>query len=291
MSKFSVLGRYKKVLFSACAILVATIFFLAWQHYFPVTAATGWAWKIYLDDITLVSALARDERGALYITQEYNKQRGVLLKQLPDGSLQEVMAGLDKPDGLAGFRDGILISQEGGERPVLWLHAGQVDALFPGRNIEGIASDANYVYAIEDLPQGGHLWRYDPINRQVDILRDGLAVGEGLAVCPDGRLFYSEKKRGWIKLYRPGTDTDPVVHAGLNAPGFLMCNREGLWITEDATHGARLLQVDASGTPQVILEHLRSGQTILALAPGQLLLAEQGRGRILEINRIPSGVQ
>jgi hypothetical protein len=166
-----------------------------------------------------------------------------------------------------------------------------MDALFTGRNIEGIASDANYVYAIEDLPEGGRLWRYDPTSRQADVLRNGLAVGEGLAICPDGRLFYSEKKRGWVKLYRPGADADIVVHTGLNAPGFLMCDQEGLWISEDATHGARLLHVTAGGTPQPILKHLRSGQTILSLAPGRLLLAEQGRGRILEINRLSSGVQ
>jgi hypothetical protein len=40
---------------------------------------------------------------------------------------------------------------------------------------------------------------------------------------------------------------------------------------------------------RVILEHLRSGQTILPVAPGRLLVAEQGRKRILEISRIPSG--
>jgi hypothetical protein len=174
---------------------------------------------------------------------------------------------------------------------VLWLHQGQKTELFRGRHIEGIASDEKFIYAIEDVSQAGRLLRYDPATRQVDVLREDLKVGEGLAICPDGRIFYSEKKSGWIKLYRPALDVDPVAHGGLNQPGFLLCNQEGLWITEDATHGARLLHADTGGTLLVILEHLRSGQTILSVAPGRLLVAEQGRKRILEISRIPPGKQ
>jgi len=67
-----------------------------------------------------------------------------------------------------------------------------------------------------------------------------------------------------------------------------MCNEEGLWITEDATHRARLLLLDRTGSLQTILRGLRSGQTVLPLAPGRLLLAEQGRGRILEVERLPA---
>ncbi len=275
----------------AIFMLAAVLSFMAWRHYFPVTAAAGWAVKTHLDDLPLVSALAWGENGALFISLEHGKQRGVLLKRMPDGPLQEVLGGLNKPDGLAHFRGGVLVSQEGGEHPVLWVREGQAEPLFAGKNIEGIAADTNYVYAIEDRPEGGRLWRYDPASRGAEVLRSGLAVGEGLAVCPDGRLFYSEKKQGWIKLYRPAADSDPIVHAGLNAPGYLMCGQEGLWITEDATHGARLLLMEAGGKLRVILEHLRSGQAILAIAPGRLLIAEQGRGRILEINRIPSSNQ
>lgn len=283
---------HRKIIFlAAFALIVSSASFLAWQHYFPVTAAAGWTWKTYLDDVELISALARDEQGTLYLTQEFNKQRGRLLKQLPNGALQEMLAGLDKPDGLATFRGGILISQESTESPVLWLHQGQKTELFRGRHIEGIASDEKFIYAIEDVAEAGRLLRYDATTRQVAVLRDDLKVGEGLAICPDGRIFYTEKKSGWIKLYRPALAVDPVAHGGLNQPGFLLCNQEGLWITEDATHGARLLHADTGGTLLVILEHLRSGQTILSVAPGRLLVAEQGRKRILEISRIPPGKQ
>ena len=278
-----------RMVIAALVVSVAIVSMLAWQHYFPVTAGSGWTSKVYLDDAPNVSAMALDDHGLLYVTREYNKQQGTLFKQFSDGSFQQVLAGLDKPDGLGKFRGGILISQEGGEYFLLWLHDGRVEKLFKGRNIEGIDSDANYIYAIEDRKGDGRLLRYDPAAGQVVILRAGLLEAEGIAVCPDGRLYYSEKKNGWVKQYRADANADPVMHARLNAPGFLACNREGLWIAEDATHGARLLHADSSGKLQVVLNHLRSAQAVLQVAPGRLLVAEQGRNRILEINRAADG--
>ena len=49
---------------------------------------------------------------------------------------------------------------------------------------------------------------------------------------------------------------------------------------------ARLLLMDKSGTQHVVLDHLRSPQTLLPVAPRRYLLAEQGRNRILELNRL-----
>ena len=282
--------QYKTGLFVALlVVLVAIVSFLTWQRYFPATAGVGWSFKPYLDDVPMVSALARDGLGELYITRENNKQQGSLFKQRPDGSIQEVMAGLEKPDGLLAYRGGILVSQEGGDYALLWLHDGRVDKLFKGSNIEGMDSDAKYIYAIEDLKNDGRLLRFDPATSQVVVLRTGLREAEGVAVCPDGRLLYSEKKHGWVKQYRADAAADPVVHAGLNLPGFLLCNGEGLWIAEDGTHRARVLHAGPSGTLEVVLSHLRSAQTVLQLAPGRLLVAEQGRNRILEISRSPDG--
>ena len=78
---------------------------------------------------------------------------------------------------------------------------------------------------------------------------------------------------------------------GLHDPSFLMCDGEGLWITEDLTHGARLYLLDAFGNMQTILTRLRSPQTIIPVAPSRFLLAEQGRGRILELTRLSGGTK
>lgn len=277
-----------RILAALATAFVLVVAFLAWQHFFPVTSAAGWHHEVMMEDVTLVSALAKGGDGALYITRELNKQRGSLFKRLPDGSVQEILGRLDKPDGLALFKGGIAISQEGSECPVLWMHQGLVTPLFQGRNIEGLATDARVLYAIEDRVMDGRLWQYDPATSETKVLRDHLQEGEGVAVCPDGRVFYTEKRRGWIKQLRHDADIDPVVHQNLKAPGFLMCNEDGLWISEDATHGARLLLFDAAGNEHVILWHLRSAQTVIAERPGHLLLAEQGRNRILAITRQPN---
>lgn len=267
----------------ASVVLLAVLVYFAWQHFFPATAGSGWSFTVYLDDVQMVSALAKDGEGVLHITHELNRQQGSLVKQMPDGTLKEVLAGLDKPDGLVAFQNGLLLTQEGGDYPVLWWHDGILDKLFDGKDIEGIDVDAQAIYAIEDIKSAGRLLRHDLSTGQTLVLRKGLQEAEGVAVCPDGRLFYSEKKQGWVKQYRPGETVDPVILTELKAPGFLMCNPEGLWIAEDATHGARLLLLDPSGNLRTILGHLRSAQMLLSLAPGHLLLAEQGRNRILDI--------
>ena len=116
-----------------------------------------------------------------------------------------VLPGLSKPDGLAALGDGIVVAQEEGDHPVLWLHGGKAEALFPGRNVEGVAVDGRYLYAIEDRAGDGRLLRFDTSARMLTVLRDGLSEGEGVAVCPDGQLFYSEKGKGWVKRWRAST--------------------------------------------------------------------------------------
>jgi len=260
--------------------------FFGWQHFAPVTVADGWSFRVYLDGIPHVSALAKDREGALYISKELGNGRGILFSRAADASLTQIVVGLSKPDGLVAFREGIVISQEEGDLPVLWLHGGQMDTLFQGRSVEGLATDGQSLYAVEDRKGDGRLLRFDPLTRVLTVLRSGLSEAEGVAICPDGQLFYAEKGKRWVKRWQ-ANGADVLVLEQLNAPGFLMCNDEGLWITEDATHRARLLLLDRTGSLQTILSGLHSGQTVLSLAPGHLLLAEQGRGRVLEVERLP----
>ncbi len=259
--------------------------FLTWQHYYPVQAEDGWSFKVFLDDIPKVSAMVVDRQGNLYVSQEFNKQKGGVFRLQADGTRQNIMTRLSKPDGLVLLQDGVAASQEGGKHHLLWWREGKIEQLFSGDSIEGLASDGRHLFAVEDVKQHGRLLKYDPETKETTTLRDGLDEPEGIAVCPDGKLFYTEKKKGWIKRFRSG-GSDEIAVRTLREPSFLMCNNEGLWITEDLTHGARLLLLDASGSTRTILTHLRSPQTIISIAPARFLVAEQGRGRILELNRL-----
>jgi hypothetical protein len=78
-----------------------------------------------------------------------------------------------------------------------------------------------------------------------------------------------------------------VIRQNLNKPSFLFCDDEGLWITEDATHDARLMLLGPDGGLQVIARRLRAAQTFLPLGNDRFLLADQGRNRILELERLP----
>jgi sugar lactone lactonase YvrE len=264
--------------------ILGTASFLAWQHFSPVRAAEGWVYRIYRDDIPMVSAMLIDPHGDLYVSQEFRRERGGVFKLGADGSRRDIVTGLSKPDGLALFMDGIAIAQESGEFPVFLWREGKTEPLFVGNGVEGITSDGHVLFAIEDVKQNGRLLKYDPSTGETVTLRDGLEEGEGLAVCPDGRLFYTEKQKGWIKKWQSGS-ADEIVVRGLRAPGFLLCDAAGLWITEDSSHRARLLLLDASGTPRTVLAHLRSAQSVISTSDGRLLVAEQGRGRILEVRR------
>ncbi|SEP07448.1 hypothetical protein [Pseudomonas sp. Snoq117.2] len=265
------------------AVLAAGFAYPAWRHFHPVSAAEGWRYREVAADIPMVSALALDADGSLFVTQEFSSRRGSLLRLLPNGERQPVLGELSKPDGLVMFQGGLVVSQEGGPLPVFLLRDGQRQALFDGNDVEGVATDGQTLYAIEDLPRG-RLLSYDPLQRRLAVLRDGLEEGEGVARCPDGRLFYTEKAKGWVKQWQPeGTDT--LVASGLDAPGFVQCSADGLWITEDATHGARVLLVQPDGRLVTVLSHLRSAQTLIPRDDGHYLVAEQGRNRILEFSR------
>lgn len=277
-------GRMRRLLIVGAVLVAAGFGWLGWRHFWPVAAAADWHFRVAADDLPVVSALATDLQGGFFASLELRHGKGRILQLAADGSRRTVKEGLSKPDGMVRFRDGIAYSQEEGDNPVRWWLGERDEPLFVGRDVEGLATDGRHLYAIEDKPQGARLLRYDPDSRELTTLRDRLEVAEGVAVCPDGRLFYAEKKKARVKQLQPD-GRDSVVVQGLNAPGFLMCDGAGLWITEDATHMARLLLLDPAGQLQIVLSHLRSAQTILPFGDNRYLLAEQGRNRVLEITR------
>lgn len=259
----------------------------AWRHLYPVTVANGWSYLVHLDGIERISALVEDGQGGLFVSQEIQDAKGRILQVGPDGQPKHVVEGLSKPDGMVRYHDGVAFSQEQGKHPVLWMNEQGTRQLFNGDSVEGLATDGHYLYAIEDLHGTGRLLRYDFESDNVTTLRTGLDQAEAITYCPDGRLFYTEKVLGHVRQLMPD-GSDPVVLKGLREPGFLLCNHDGLWITEDSTHMARVLLWEGMSNLNTVLSHLRSPQSIIETAPGRYLVAEQGRNRVLELDRIPA---
>lgn len=270
------------------AVLLIALSYMGWRHLYPVVAETDWRYTVFLDGIEKVSAIAFEADGALLLSEELQNGAGRILRYRADGSIEPVAIGLSKPDGMVSYRGGVVFSQEQGDHPVLWRTPERTVELFSGHNIEGLANDGQYLYAIEDRHGDGRLLRYDPTRNSTVTLRAGLDQAEAITACPDGRLFYSEKgKETVIQMHAEGHDS--VVLTGLNQPGYLLCNGEGLWITEDATHMARLLRLAPDGQLHTVLAHLRSAQSLIETSPGHYLLAEQGRNRVLSLQYHPTG--
>lgn len=266
----------------AGVLVVATLGFFAWQSFYPVSAATGWSVQTVHRDVPKAASLMPMPDGSLMISQELNDAKGSIVRIHPDGQRDVVVGNLSKPDGMFATHGGWVFSQETGNAPVSFLKDGVVSELFRGENVQGLWVEGDDLYAIEDRKDNGRLLRYRWGDQSLTVVRDKLHEGESITRCTDGRMLYTEKKKGVV---RELTDdgSDPVVLSGLNKPTFLMCDERGLWVNEDSTHRARLLLIDKQGQQQTILSFLKAPQSIVPTDRGTYLLAEGGRDRVLEL--------
>lgn len=268
-------------------LLAATLGFFAWQSFYPVQAATGWDVEVLHRGVTKAASLLPQADGSLLVSRELDDGRGSILKITATGERVVLIDNLSKPDGMVAAQGGWVFSQEGGLAPVSLSRDGQVTRLFDGESVQGLWNEGNYLYAIEDRKGNGRLMRYDWSSGQLDVLRSGLTETEGLTRCSDGRLLYTEKANGRVRSLSDD-GSDPVVVDGLRNPTFLYCDQRGLWISEDNTHRARLLRIDADGSQQTVLTFLKAPQAIIADGIGGYLLAEGGRNRVLRLTPAPA---
>ncbi|EKT4448908.1 SMP-30/gluconolactonase/LRE family protein [Pseudomonas putida] len=268
-------------------LLAATLGFFAWQSFYPVQAAAGWDVQVLHRDVAKAASLLPQADGSLLVSRELDDGRGSILKITATGDRVVVIDSLSKPDGMVAAQGGWVFSQEGGQAPVSLARHGQVTHLFDGESVQGLWNDGDHLYAIEDRKGNGRLMRYDWASGQLEVLRSGLTETEGLARCNDGRLLYTEKANGKVRALSDDGQ-DPVVAEGLRNPTFLFCDPRGLWVSEDNTHRARLLLIDADGVQHTMLTFLKAPQSIVADGKGGYLLAEGGRNRVLHLTPPPT---
>jgi outer membrane protein assembly factor BamB len=275
--------RHTRIALGATAsLLVATLGFFAWQSFYPVQAAAGWDVQVLHRDVTKAASLLPQADGSLLVSRELDDGRGSILKITATGDRVVLIDNLSKPDGMVAAQGGWVFSQEGGLAPVSLARDGQVTRLFDGESVQGLWNDGDHLYAIEDRKGNGRLMRYDWNSGQLDVLRSGLTETEGLTRCNDGRLLYTEKANGKVRALS-SDGKDPVVVDGLRNPTYLFCDQRGLWISEDSTHRARLLRIDADDARQTVLSFLKAPQAIVADGKGGYLVAEGGRNRVLHL--------
>lgn len=264
------------------SIVVAALAFFAWQGFYPVQASDDWSVAVLHKNVQKAASLVPLPDGSLLVSQELKKDKGNILRIAADGQRQIMVDGLSKPDGMIAAQGGWVFSQESDGRPVQLLRDSKITDLFMGQSVQGLWDDGENLYAIEDRGENGRLLRYRWSDGELTVLRDKLQETESITRCTDGKLLYTEKKKGVVHQFSED-GKDPVLLAGLNQPTFLMCDQRGLWISEDSTHRARLLLWDGKGDPRTILSFLKAPQSIAPDGKGGYLLAEGGRDRVLQL--------
>ncbi|MEX3772591.1 hypothetical protein [Pseudomonas sp. MYb118] len=282
--------RARRTLKCSLALAGATVAvaagFFAWQSFFPVQAASGWSYRVAYPKVPKAASLALLPGGAILVSQELREGRGSIVRIEGPGDHHVVVGQLSKPDGLIPARGGWVFSQEVADKPVMFLKDGQTTPLFEGSSVQGLWDDGDDIYAIEDRKAIGRLLRYNWQDKTVTVVRDNLDEAESITRCTDGRMLYTQKGQGVVRLLADDR-SDPVVIADLNQPTFLRCDERGLWISEDSTHRARLLLISPQGQRQTILSFLKAPQSIIATGTGSYLVAEGGRNRVLELTPTP----
>lgn len=277
------LHRYLAV---AAVALCAILAVLAWSRFSPVTAVDGWRYEALPAELDRITSLARMPDGSVLATLSPKQRSGDkghgLLVRLDTTQYTVLADGLYKPAGLLPYDGGVIITQEYAEQPVLFWKAGVLQPQLMLVKPESIAVMPSGQWLVIEDAENGRLLRIDPQNKQKTVLFQGFSAGEGLCIGRDQRIFVVDNKGRNLQEYRDGRMD--VVLGGLNGPGFLRCTRDGIWITEDVTNTGRLLYYDYREL-HVVARHLHSPQSVLEDGENAILVAEQGRSRLLRFTR------
>lgn len=252
----------------------------------PVTAAKGWRFRVRNENLPAVDNIVVAPDGSIYVTRELARGEGEVV-QLTEQGTKVLLADLNRPDGL--FLQGrrwLYVTEEVAEGRIieLDLKTGKQREVVRLNNPEGIVAFPNGELLVTEDRVNGRIVRVLR-NGVVEVVTSGLNRPEGLAMMRDGTLVVAETATGRVMAWREGEMT--VLVEDLDEPDQVRIAPDGaLWITEDAEPG-RLLRF-SNGSVQTILSGLMAPQGVAFTARGEILVAEQRRGRILAITPPPA---
>lgn len=277
---------------AAALVLVLSGTVLGWLRFAPVAVADGWRCSEVQGNLQRIVSLARMPDGSIVSTLSAKQRAGApgmgrLIRLDIHAGHHEVLAeGLYKPAGLLPWEDGIVLTQEYPDQPVLLWKDGGLQSLMMLRKPESITVTPQGRWLIIEDSAGGRLLEVDPRDdfRQ-NVLFEGFVEGEGVCVGRDGRIFAVDRKRSDLLEYVDGEIR--AIPAGLRGPGFLRCTAAGVWITEDVSNNGRLWFYDYERF-HLVASHLHAPQSVLEDGDDAVLVAEQGRSRLLRFMRQPT---
>lgn len=267
----------------ASLILGAILFVSITLRTLSVSGHKDWEYSVLHTDLPEVSGLQSDG-SSIYVTFETRNYDGKLVS-IVDRKRSTIVSGLQKPDGLTTSLGLLVYTQEFGESPVYEVVNGVPRGLFIANGAEGVDSTLNGdVYVIEDRP-GGRVLKYERLTGQISELASKLEAGEGICAMESGVVYFSERDKGIVYKIERGETSEYLT--ALRKPAFLLCDDESksIWITEDRRNYGRLLHSSSRHQFQVMATGLSSPQAVTINSEGQLLLAEQGRNRVIQFER------
>jgi len=248
-----------------------------------ISSHDDWKHSILYTDLPEVSGL-QSLGSSIYVTFETRNYDGKLVS-IVDGVRSTIVSGLQKPDGLTTSLGSLVYTQEFGESPVYEVIDGIPHGLFMADGAEGIDSTLNGdLYVIEDRP-GGRILKYERSTGKTSELATELEAGEGICAMDSGVVYFSERDKGIVNKIQDGEISEYLT--GLIKPGFLLCDNESqsILITEDRRNYGRLLHSSEPHQIQVMATGLSAPQAVAINFEGRLLLAEQGRNRVIQFER------
>jgi len=251
----------------------------------PVVAAKGWHFRVRHENLAAVDNIAVAHDGSLYVTRELANGEGEVV-HVGAGGASVLLSGLNRPDGLSlQGRRWLYITEEVAEGRVIEydLKTDKRREVVRLNNPEGIIALPNGELLVVEDRVNGRIVRVLR-NGVVEVVTSGLNRPEGLTMMRDGTLVFAETATGRVIAWREGEMK--VLVEDLDEPDQVRIAPDGaLWITEDAEPG-RLLRFH-NGSVDTVLSGLMAPQGIAFTARGEILVAEQRRGRILVVTPPP----
>lgn len=274
-----------------CLIVSAALVLgtLAWLRFAPVTAAEGWKVTVAQDNLDRIVSLARMPDNSIFATLSEkqhpgDKGKGRLIKlDIPAQKYTVLAEGLYKPDGLLPYNGGVVLTQEYPEKSMLFWKDGVMQTLLTIVKPESIVLNSDGHWLVIEDAANGRLLDIDPKTYQQKELVGGFDSGEGVCVDKNKRIFVVDNKIPDLLEYVDGKLRH--IPAKMRGAGFLRCTDKGIWITEDITNSGHLWFYDYKNF-YAVASHLHAPQSVLEESDGSILVAEQGRSRLLRFSRI-----
>lgn len=207
----------------------------------------------------------------------------------PPGGVTRVVSGIEEPEGIVFLPDGSLVVAEQAKNRLLRydLSSRTLTTFLNLVNktgkagIDGIAFDSSRARVIVPDSPNGTILSVGTDGKNVRVLGRGLARPTGAAVESDGSVLVAEEDGDDVRRLRP--DGTSQIVARVPMPDDVLVDQNGDIYANSLADGAVHLTRAADGQDYIFWRGLAGPQGLAWTGDGNLLVAEAGNHRIIEL--------